>query len=95
MLAAKYERVSFRIDGLAGTVNSAGTFTPDPAAGRYALDVYELGANFWYTRHARFSVNYLLNYLNAGDGPAATNLTKNLFYRKAKHELLFRWAVSL
>jgi hypothetical protein len=95
MLAAKYEHVALRLDGLAGTVNPTGTAVPNPAAGRYALDVYELGANFWYTRHVRFSVNYLLNYLGAGDGSGATNLTKNLFYRKAKHELLLRWAVSL
>jgi hypothetical protein len=95
MLAAKYERVAFRLDGLAGSVNAAGTAMPNPAAGRYALDVFELGANFWYTRHARFSTNYVLNYLNGRDGAAAGNLSKNLFYRKAKHELLFRWAVQL
>jgi hypothetical protein len=95
MLAAKYERVAFHLDGLAGSVNAAGTPVPNPAAGRYALDVFELGANFWCTRHARFSTNYVLNYLGAGDGAAAGNSSKNLFYRKSKHELLFRWAVQL
>jgi hypothetical protein len=91
MLAAKYEHVGFDVDGL----STAGSSTPNPAVGHYALDVFELGANAWYTRHARFSINYVLNHLGAGDGVAPTVLSKNFYYKKSEHELVLRWAASL
>ncbi len=95
MLAAKYEHVGFDIDGLDSGAGAAGSSTSNPAVGHYALDVFELGANFWYTRHARFSTNYVVNYLGAGNGAAPGNLSKNFFYKRSEQELVFRWAASL
>jgi hypothetical protein len=69
---------------------------PDPATGHYTLDVFELGANLWVTRHSRIIANYLLNYIGWGDEKTGAQLErKNLFFQKVDHELLFRLAVSL
>jgi hypothetical protein len=87
MLAAKYEHVEFAVSGL--PLN-------DPANGHYELDVFELGANLWVTRHSRLMANYVLNYVGSGDpSQAATLSQKNLFFQKSEHELLFRFAISL
>ncbi len=88
-LAAKYEHVDTSITGLA-----TGTAKADPAAGHYALDVFELGASLYVSRHARVSANYLLNYVGAGS-TEALNETKNLFYHRYDHELVFRLAIQL
>jgi hypothetical protein len=93
MLAAKYEHVQFDVNGLPQTPNK-GNPVNDPAGGHYGLDVFEFGANLWLTRHSRLMANYVLNYVGAGDG-SATNETKNLYFKKYDHELLFRLAVSL
>lgn len=91
MLAAKYEHVAFDVTGLPSVNGKA-----DPDVGHYDLDVFELGANVWFTRHARFMANYVLNYIgNNDDKTASINETKNLFYQKAEHELLFRLDVHL
>jgi hypothetical protein len=95
MLAAKYEHLGFDVSALPQATNASGKAVADAAVGHYALDTFELGANFWYTRHSRVMANYILNYVGAGDTPASTALTKNLFYKTSEHELLFRWAVSL
>jgi hypothetical protein len=84
MLAARYEHVSFGVSGL-----------NDVAGGRYTLDSLSLGTSLWVTRHSRLMANYVLNYLGSGEGPAAINETKNLYYQRLEHEVLFRLAVSL
>jgi hypothetical protein len=96
MLAAKYEHVGFDVSGFPSTTSSTGAAVANPAVGHYALDVLELGGSFWVTRHARFMANYLYNYLGAGDPAAAAPMEKkNIFYKNAEQELLFRFAVSL
>jgi hypothetical protein len=93
MLAAKYEHVGFDVDGLPATTQTGGKQGSDAAVGSYSLDVFELGANLWMTRHHRLMTNYVLNYFGSDNpSPAAQ---KNLFFRKTDHELLFRFAVSL
>jgi len=94
MFAAKYEHLGFDVTRLPQTTNASGKVVADAAVGHYALDVLELGASLYYTRHARFSINYVLNYIGGGDGQPSTALGKNLFFRTAEHELLLRWAVS-
>jgi hypothetical protein len=92
MVGAKYEHVEMSISGLPNTSKA----TSDPANGHYALDVFELGGNLWVTRHSRFIVNYVLNYIDSGDPREAAVLSKsNLFFQAYEHELLFRFAVSL
>ena len=66
-----------------------------------------MAANLWWSRHFRFSANYLVNYLD-GDMPliqgdtripvpasAAVPQPTIPFYRTAEHELLFRAAIAL
>jgi hypothetical protein len=87
MVAAKWEHVEFAISDLP---------SGDPANGHFALDTFELGANLWFTRHARLTANYALNYVGAGDPREAAPLAKkNLFFQQAEHELLFRLQVSI
>jgi hypothetical protein len=91
MLAAKVEHVAFDVSGF-----SEATALPNPAVGHYSLDVLELGGSLWYTRNARVMANYLVNYIGAGDAAtAAPAEKKNIFFKKAEHELLFRLQVSL
>jgi hypothetical protein len=89
MLAAKYEHVELDVG-----VPPSGNAAADPAAGHYALDTFELGANLWLTRFSRLTANYVLNYVGAGSGSAAQETT-NLFFKGFEHELLFRLQVSL
>jgi hypothetical protein len=89
MLAAKYEHVEFDVG-----IPTNGKAAVDPAAGHYALDTFELGANLWLTRFSRLTANYVLNYVGAGDGSSAQE-TKNLFFKGFEHELLFRLQVSI
>lgn len=94
MLAAKYEHVGFDVQNLPQTISATtGTAANDAALGHYALDVLELGGSLWYTRHARFMMNYVANHI--GDGGASSALRSNLFYDEWEHELLLRWAASL
>jgi phosphate-selective porin len=93
MLAAKYEHVGFDVDGLP-TTTQRGKQVADAGGGSYSLDVFELGASLWMTRHSRLMANYVLNYIGAADN-AAPNEQKNLFFRTNDHELLFRLAMSL
>ncbi len=91
-LAARYEHVELDVSGLASP-----TGAKDPAAGHYGLDVFALGANMWFTRHARVMANYLLNYIGAGDRLAPLQQA-NLFVKygsHVEHELLFRLQVNL
>jgi len=92
-LVARYEHTEFAISEL----EKANGGKIDPANGHYALDTMMVGANLWFSRHMRLMANYGLNYVGAG-GPGkadATLITKNLFYRKYEHELLFRLQVNL
>jgi hypothetical protein len=89
---ARYERVSLNVSGLPGLVDpTSGTTTGDAAVGNYKLDTFGLGLDAWGTRHVRLTVNYFMNRID-GDSPL---VSKNLFYRRAEHELLFRFAVAL
>jgi hypothetical protein len=86
-LVAKYEHVEQEVTGLPAK---------DPALGKFSLDVFSAGANFWLTRHARFIVDYVMNYVGGGsDAEASALIAKNLFYRTYDHELLFRLDLHL
>jgi hypothetical protein len=94
MVAAKYELTNFNISGLPGTTNAmTGVTTADPAQGNYKVHTFELGVNAWGTKHVRLTVNYVMNYIDSDNAP--TNLTKNIFYRRAEHELLARMGINL
>ncbi len=94
MLAAKYEHVGFDVDVLPAATTGAKKPVADGGVGSYSLDVFELGATLWVTRHHRIMANYVLNYVGGADNPSP-NEQKNVVYRKNDHELLFRFAVSL
>jgi hypothetical protein len=94
LLAAKYEHIGFDVEDLPTAASATGKATTDAGVGHYGLDIFELGASLWYTRHSRLAANYVLNYLGAGHDRAASSETKNLFYKKSENELLFRWAVN-
>jgi hypothetical protein len=92
MLAARYENLSFRVDGLARARDAVGDDLVDAAAGSYQVHVGELGVNAWIMKHVRITANYVFNYFD-GD---AKNLRDNLYYRAAGiHELTFRLAAQL
>jgi hypothetical protein len=96
MLAAKYEHVGFDVSGFPGTTSSTGKAAPDPSVGHYALDVVELGASLWMSRHSRIMANYLINHVGAGETASAAPMEiKNIFFHKNEQELLFRFAVAL
>jgi hypothetical protein len=89
---ARYEEVTFNIVGLAGQLDPAtGTTTADPGVGLYKLHQFGLGLDGWGTKHVRLTANYFFNYID-GDAP---NVTKNFFYRRFEHELLFRAGINL
>jgi hypothetical protein len=89
---ARYEHVGFDITGLPGITDAmTGTTAADPAIGNYQLHTFSLGFDAWATKHVRISANYHLNYID-GDAPL---VTKNFFYKRTEHELLFRLAVNL
>ncbi len=70
-----------------------------------SVDSFGLALNAWFTRHMRFSINYLLNYLDGDMGlvqggaklaaPGTTGTPTGLYYQTAEHELLFRAAMGL
>ncbi|MDB4964991.1 MAG: hypothetical protein JWN44_680 [Myxococcales bacterium] len=92
MVAVKYEHLGMDVSGLpVGTLNSMGQPMANPAQGHYELHTFALGLNAWGTKHVRLTANYVVNYID-GDAP---NVTKNLFYQRLEHELLFRLAVGL
>lgn len=74
--------------------------------GTLSVDSFGVALNAWFTRHMRFSVNYLLNYLD-GDMPlissdavrllqaGPTGQPTTMFHRTAQHELLFRAGFGL
>jgi hypothetical protein len=75
------------------------------ALGTLTFDSFGLAANLWWSRHVRFSANYMLNYLD-GDMPLVKDGVKfpqngplmqptYPFYRTAEHELLFRAGLAL
>lgn len=91
-LLAKYEHIGMDVSKLpGGPPDMMGNATIDPAQGHYSLDVMEFGANAWLTKHVRLTCNYLVNWI---DG-TAPNVTKNFFFNRAEHELLFRIAIGL
>lgn len=104
-LSARYERmVMHQEENLDGT----GPRLDDNqklALGTLTFDSFGLAANLWWSRHVRFSANYLLNYLD-GDMPLVKDGVKfpqngplmqptYPFYRTAEHELLFRAGLAL
>lgn len=94
-IAAKYEHVGFDVEGLPNATSSAGKTGKDAGQGSYTLDVFELGASLWLTRHSRLMANWAVNYIGGGSNDPAPNEQKNLFFRRTDHELLFRAAASL
>lgn len=103
-VSARYERLSLRQEEAEGT-----TLVDDQRLGLGTVTIDSFGAavNVWWSRHFRFSANYLLNYLD-GDMPLVQGGTRIPvpasgglpqptipFYRTAEHELLFRAAIAL
>ena len=102
-ISARYERLILHQDD-----TMSPTALPDEqkvAVGSMSVDSFGVAINAWFTRHMRFSVNYLLNYLDGDlkldDGSVRLPMPNNLgqptltYYRTAEHELLFRAAIGL
>lgn len=104
-VTARYERLSLRQE----EADSSGTLldTQRVGLGNLTVDSFGAAVNVWWSRHFRFSANYLVNYLD-GDMPlvqgdtripvpasAAVPQPTIPFYRTAEHELLFRAAIAL
>lgn len=87
-VTAKYEHMQLNI-----AQDDSATLTEAQGAvlGGMTLDVAEVGANLWLSRHLRAQANYVMNYLS-GDMKLAQS---NPFFRTAEHELLLRMAVGL
>lgn len=102
-ISARYERLILHQDDL--RTPSALTDDAQSAVGSMSVDSFGVALNAWFTRHMRFSVNYLLNYLDGdlrldqNNGrlpmPGPTGQPTATFYRTAEHELLFRAAIGL
>jgi hypothetical protein len=94
MLALKYEHLQMDMNNLPNYLPvDPMTMMPktDTAQGHYSVDAVEFGVNAWGTKHVRLTFNYIANYID-GD---ATNVTKNIFYKKWEHEVLFRMGINL
>ena len=104
-VTARYERLTLRQE----EADANSTLQDDQrlGLGTLTVDSFGVAANLWWSRHFRFSVNYLLNYLD-GDMPLAQGSARipvpasgSLpqptvpFYRTPEHELLFRFAIGL
>jgi hypothetical protein len=102
-LTAKYERLQLSIED---TGQSAGVPDVNKAiVGGLTVDSAEAAVNLWVSKHVRFSVNYIMNYLDGDmrliqggykfpqNGPLIQPTTT--FYRTPEHELLLRAAVGL
>mgnify|MGYP002137242779 CR=1 FL=1 len=104
-VTARYERLTLRQE----EADASSTLQDDQrlGLGTLTVDSFGVAANLWWSRHFRFSVNYLLNYLD-GDMPLAQGSVRipvpasgNLpqptvpFYRTPEHEVLFRFAIGL
>ncbi len=103
-VAARYERLILHQDDISDS-GMALSDAQKVALGTMSVDSFGIAANAWFTRHIRFSANYLVNYLD-GDmaliqggvklaPPGNTGQPTSLFYRTAEHELLFRVAFGL
>lgn len=102
-ISARYERLVLHQDDLQTPM----PLTDDAklAAGTMTVDSFGVAVNAWFTRHMRFSVNYLLNYLDGDlkldEGGVRLPQPNNMgqptltYYRTAEHELLFRAAIGL
>jgi hypothetical protein len=91
MLAFKVERLDTHIkssDPMGGP--SIGS---DDSNSQTAMTSYELGINYWYSKHFRASINALLNHLD-GNVSAISNAEKKNGGRM-EDELLFRLAAAL
>lgn len=103
-VTARYERLNLRQDEVPG--QGTGLSEADRGVvGNLSVDSFAAAVNLWMTRHLRFSVNYVLNYLD-GDMPFVRGDSKinvggplmqftNTYYRTAQHEILFRAAIGL
>jgi hypothetical protein len=104
-VTARYERLTMHQDESDPTpslqdVQRAGL-------GTVTVDSFGMAVNVWWSRHFRFSANYLVNYLD-GDMPLVQGTTRipvpatgNLpqptspYYRTTEHEILFRAGIAL
>ena len=65
-LLAKWEQIRFQYD----SASRAGTADTKNIDGAIKVDVFSLGANYWLTKHLRFSANYGFNMF-PGSAPVA------------------------
>jgi hypothetical protein len=104
-VSARYERLVLRQDESDPTPSLQDV--QRVGLGSMSVDSFGLALSLWWSRHFRFSTNYLINYLD-GDMPlvqgniripvpATANTPQPTipYYRTAEHELLFRAAIAL
>lgn len=89
-VVARYER--YRVD-----YSNDGSLpaSADPAVGSYGVDIFELGVNYWATKHLRFTLNYALNHLSGSAGQLAGASGRPIPGSDYLHELLLRVAIAL
>jgi hypothetical protein len=98
MVAVRIERLNMNIVSASGNnfgIGSVGCSTcMTPTGSNTAINSYELGVNYWYSKRFRATFNYVLNDL---DGNTAANASAKSVNggNSDEHEFLFRLAVAL
>jgi hypothetical protein len=103
-VTARYERLMLFQDNTT-QAPMALTTAQQVAVGEMTVDSFGLAVNAWFTRHIRFSANYLMNYLDGTmpliqggvklPAPGTTGAPTSMFYQTPEHELLFRAELAL
>src|SRR5262249_47246623 len=99
-VGVRIERLNMNINSVSGNnfgIGSLGCSASNCAAmtgSNTAINSYELGVNYWYSKRFRATFNYVLNDL---DGNTAFNATAKSVNggNSDEHEFLFRLAVAL
>jgi hypothetical protein len=104
-LSARYERLVLHQDDVSQAPLML-TSAEQGATGSLTVDSFGLALNAWFTKHVRFSANYLLNYVDGDIGiiqpgvklpppSGTTGQPTSIFYRTPEHEVMLRAAIGI
>jgi phosphate-selective porin len=68
-LVAQWDHVGFNYDADNDPLNK------DPFAGRYNVNIYGVGVNYWYTKHIRLTTNFLYDQFSGSGYEKSDNVT--------------------
>lgn len=89
--------VTARVERLEETVSSDTPALGDPQVGATRVSVFEVGANYWYSRRFRGTFNYVLNRFSGTSG-AMNDLVdgpRGVSGGTTEHEVMFRLGIAL